>query len=141
MSRYRVTVTFRGQKSFDIEAAGEQEAQELAAEQWEGSPIRRASDNADILSIKSKPAAEGTATERPHAPKVMATPVEPTSGGKASEATIEAEVTEVGAETPVEEADFAAFKPPVPSKRSLLPYLWTAFWIGVLVLLAQLGSR
>lgn len=141
MGRYRVTVTFRGQKHFDIEAADDQAAQELAAAQWEATPIRAASDNADILSIKAKPATEPPAGERPHAPRVIASPDAPPTTGRAADATIEAEVTSRSAETPVAEPDFSGFKPPVPSKRSFLPYLWTAFWIGVLIVLAQLGSR
>jgi hypothetical protein len=139
MGRYRVTVTFRGHQSFEVDAATEQEAEDLAVGQWEASPAA-GGEHVEILSIKSQPASDRPKAERIREPRVVSVPQESTAG-KASEATIEAEVTSRGEETPVAEPERPAFQPPLPSKRSLLPYLWTAFWIGVLILLAQLGNR
>jgi hypothetical protein len=140
MARYRVMVTFRGQQAFEVEAASEQEAEDLAMGQWEASPIPAENPAVEVLSIKAQAAGERPQGERVKAAKAIPAPSE-RPAGKASEATIDAEVTSVGEETPVDEPQTAAFRPPVPSKRSLLPYLWTAFWLGVLIVLAQLGGR
>jgi hypothetical protein len=142
MSRYQVKVTYRGQKFFEVDAASEREAEELAASQWQGSPIPSFSDNADILSIKVQPASDKPQAERPRDIQVVSAPSEgERPRERASEATIEAEVTGRSEETPVDEPEMPAFQPPRPSKRSFMPYLWFAFWIGVLFLLAQLGNQ
>jgi hypothetical protein len=140
MARYRVMVTYRGQQAFEVEAASEQEAEDMAIGQWEASPIPAANPAVEILSIKAQAAGDRPQGERVKAAKTIPSPSE-RPVGKASDATIDAEVTSVGEETPVDEPATPGFRPPVPSKRSLLPYMWTAFWIGVLIVLAQIGGR
>ena len=134
MSRYRVTVAFRGKLSFDIEADSEQEAEDKGLAAWEACAIPGASDSTEILSLKAAPAVEGkTVRERP------AQRAQPERAAAREAVVIETEATPVGESVLEPEID----EPESPTKRprSIWAYAWTAFWLAVLVVLAQLGSR
>ncbi|MBC7545909.1 MAG: hypothetical protein H7338_24530 [Candidatus Sericytochromatia bacterium] len=137
MSRYRVNVAFRGKLSFDVDAASEQEAEEQALATWESSAIQRDSDSAEILSLKAEANADGrTRRDRPAQSTTRQQARTVTQGA----IIIETEATTVGESTD-EPMDEPETTPTAKRPRSIWAYAWTAFWLAVLVGLAQLGSR
>jgi hypothetical protein len=136
MGQYRVNVAFRGRLNFEVDAASEQEAEEAAMATWDDSPIRRNSDTSEILSLKVEPTGNGQPVREPAA----TTASRPARAVSQEAVIIETEAIPVGEPTIVDwDADVAV--PTAKHQRSIWAYVWTAFWLAVLVGLAQLGSR